>query len=64
MAQRKQVLWSSSCWMDRHGLHSCSWASRQMQATIRSVRRQTRDALKKEDYDRAQDVTVSAGYLD
>ncbi len=62
MARKKRII-GCGCKSCMFGMHH-SWGKSQMQATIRSERRQINQALKKEDYDKALDVIVSYGYLD
>lgn len=65
MARKNRVLWSSSCYMDRWGLHRNKWGGQQMRNTIRKLRRITKEMLRTEEkYDQANDVIVGAGYLD
>jgi len=64
MAKKNRVLWSSSCSMDRFGLHKCKWSEYQMRKTVRRLRQITKQLLRAGQYDQAGDVIVGAGYLD
>jgi len=61
---RKQTVIKCGCRNCIWGMHHSSWGKTKMQATIRSLRRSIKIALRVGDFDKAQDAIISAGYLD
>ena len=63
MARKNRII-GCGCRRCRWGMHHSSWSKAQMTARVRSARRVVKTALKTGDYDKAQDIITSSGYLD
>jgi hypothetical protein len=63
MAKRKSILNGCSCSQCRRGLHSV-FGHIKVGQLKRSLRRITKELLKKEKYDEAMEVILTTGYLD
>jgi hypothetical protein len=62
---RKRTVITCGCRRCSWGMHHSSWGRSLMQDTVQALRHQTKIALRKGDYEKAQDIiVVSAGYLD
>ena len=62
---RKRTVIKCGCRSCSWGMHHSAWGKSKMQDTIQSLRHHTKAALRKGEYDKAQDIiVVSAGYLD